>query len=487
MMKFLTLFFCACILCSCDKEKLLVAQINFDSESITLPIGSRVTLNVSHSPSDLTAPTYFWTSSDSSIVNVTQSGVIYALELGCAEISAITDAGLTAACVVTVAPIEATEIILSNNELSLDIGMTYELAYQILPYNTTDKTVVWSSSNNSVATVKDGGITAISEGVINIKIELSNKVSDVCELTVCNVDVDSISLSISELTIEETETFQLFATIAPLNATNKDFTWASSDTSVATIDEMGNIVGLKAGSTTITATTADGGHSVSCELTVTEIKVKSIALEWKSIKLAKGETYTLVPTISPYNAANQNISWSSSSSSVVTVDTNGGLTALSQGGATIYAKSEDCDFYTFCYVEVKPIDEYLVLDATLGSLSMNTTTVFQLNDRLYNPTSLPITINSYFFIKDSPFEFATGYPCGDVITKGEYKYNLFEDNVYVSPTTGVSWSDFATEVARYSIRYYITCNGVSYTLEQSYNGNSNSNLNKAPTISDWWE
>ncbi len=492
MKKFLTLLFSFCLLFGCDneesiKEAPVVTKISFENESFALQIGSTTTLNVIHSPSDLAAPSYLWRSNNWSVARVSSTGSISALALGDATISVTTDAGLTTSCLITVVPIEASQITLSESALAMSVGDTHNLEYEILPDDTTDTSVTWSSSDNNIATVEDGVITAISEGVAQIKIESINGVSDICELSVSNVDVESIALSALELTIEETETTQLFATITPSNATNCEVVWTSSDASVATVDESGNIVGVKVGSTTITATTVDGGCSASCDVAVTEIKVKSVTLEWKSIKLAIGETYTLISTVSPYNAANKNVSWSSSSSNIVSVDANGGLSALSQGSATIYARSEDGNSYASCYVEVDTIDKYLVLDACIGNFSIGATSIFQLNDRLYNPTSLPIEIDSFFFIKDLPFEFATGYPGGDVISKGEYKYNLFEDNIYVSPTASVAWSDFATEVARYSMRYYISCNGESYVIEQSYDGYGAYNLNNTPTIKDWWE
>ena len=152
------------------------------------------------------------------------------------------------------------------------------------------------------------------------------------------VHVSSITLGQNAVTLKEEETFTLKATIAPTNATHQTVTWTSSDETVATV-KNGVVTAVREGSATITAT-ADG-KSASCVITVKKkiIAVEKIVLSETEKTITKDGTFTLTATITPTNATNQTVTWTSSDETVATVK-NGVVTAVREGSATITATAD---------------------------------------------------------------------------------------------------------------------------------------------------
>ena len=167
------------------------------------------------------------------------------------------------------------------------------------------------------------------------------------------VHVTGISIDRPSATIKEGETLTLVANITPVNAENKSVTWSSSSEAMATVDNTGKVTGVKAGSATITATAEDGGMKATCAITVAQW-VTGISLNKTSLTLNEGEAETLVPTVSPSNAADKTLKWTTSDSSIAAVDENGKVTAVSKGNATIKAEANDgSGKYATCEVLVR--------------------------------------------------------------------------------------------------------------------------------------
>ena len=169
--------------------------------------------------------------------------------------------------------------------------------------------------------------------------------------------VTKVELDKSSLTLDVNESETLTATITPGNATNKTVTWDSSAPGVATVDTSGKVTAVAQGSTTITATAADGsGKSATCTVTVNEaetVPVESVSLDKSNLELTEGGTDTLTATITPSNASNKSVTWSSDNESVATV-TNGVVTAVTPGIATITVTTVDGGFTATCAVTVRP-------------------------------------------------------------------------------------------------------------------------------------
>ena len=168
------------------------------------------------------------------------------------------------------------------------------------------------------------------------------------------IHVSSINLSLTSITLDEGQSETLVATIVPDNATNKNVSWKSDKSDVATVDNNGKVTAVKAGTATITVTTEDGGKTAACKVTVLPIPVTSVTLDKVSASLKAGETVTLKATVNPENASDKKITWSTSDASVATVN-DGVVAALKVGAATITATVGDKTADCVITVEVTPV------------------------------------------------------------------------------------------------------------------------------------
>ena len=155
------------------------------------------------------------------------------------------------------------------------------------------------------------------------------------------VEVESVSLNKSEMTLTEGESETLAATVTPENAENKSITWSSNNEAVATVDVNGTVTAKSAGTAVITATSTNG-KSAGCTVTVEkkQIPVTEVRLSESTVGIVEGSTYKLTATVLPENTTDsKSVSWSSSNSEVATVDANGTVTAKRAGTAVITATS----------------------------------------------------------------------------------------------------------------------------------------------------
>ena len=171
------------------------------------------------------------------------------------------------------------------------------------------------------------------------------------------VSVTGVSLNKTSLSLVEGGSESLTATISPDNATNKAVSWKSSDTGVATVDGSGKVTAVKAGSTTITVTTTDGGKTATCSVTVSSktVSVTGVKLDNGKLELKAGETAQLTATVEPSDASDKSLEWTSSDAKVATVDASGKVTAVGVGSATITVKTKDGGKTATCAVTVAPV------------------------------------------------------------------------------------------------------------------------------------
>lgn len=159
------------------------------------------------------------------------------------------------------------------------------------------------------------------------------------------IKITKIEISPSSVSLKVGETKQLSKTITPSNATNTSVSWSSSNTSIATVSSSGLVTAKAAGSATITCKANDGsGVSATCSVSMSAadpIKVTSVSLNATSASLVVGDTKQLTATISPSNATDKSVTWSSSNSSVASVSSSGLVTAKARGTATITCKAND--------------------------------------------------------------------------------------------------------------------------------------------------
>ena len=169
------------------------------------------------------------------------------------------------------------------------------------------------------------------------------------------VGVSGITLNKTALNLTIGASESLVATISPSNATNKDVEWTSSNTNVATVDTTGKVKAISTGSAIITVKTKDGAKVVTCNVTVKNpvISVTGVTLNKTALNLVTGASESLIATISPSNATNKNMEWTSSNTNVATVDTTGKVIGVSSGSATITVKTKDGAKVATCNVTVK--------------------------------------------------------------------------------------------------------------------------------------
>ena len=235
--------------------------------------------------------------------------------------------------------VRASAIELSESEKTVFVGDTFTITATVKPEDAFNRTVTWSSSDPSIATVDENGtVTAIAKGEAIITAESADGVKAECKVTV-EKKVAAIELSESEKTVFVGDTFTITATVKPEDAFNRTVTWSSSDPSIATVDENGTVTAIAKGEAIITAESADGVKA-ECKVTV-EKKVSAIELSESEKTVFVGDTFTITATVKPEDAFNRTVTWSSSDPSIATVDENGTVTAIAKGEAIITAESAD--------------------------------------------------------------------------------------------------------------------------------------------------
>ena len=254
---------------SCSKDDdVSVTGISLSPKTLTLLKGESQKLNVTITPQNATDTTVTWKTSDPSIATVSTSGVVTAVGAGSATITVTsTDGQFSASCNVTV-NVNVASITLSETSLRIEKGDSKTLRATISPDDATNRTIVWSSSNEKVASVdQNGKITALAGGSATITATSADgKAKAQCEVNVF-VSVNGISLNQSTLTLIRGQKETLVPTITPSDATTTDIDWSSSNNQLATVNK-GVVTALKAGKVTITATTVDGKKTASCEITI---------------------------------------------------------------------------------------------------------------------------------------------------------------------------------------------------------------------------
>ncbi|MGE7120732.1 Ig-like domain-containing protein [Peribacillus sp. NPDC046944] len=331
----------------CDPV-IAVSSVYLNPKIVTLTVdGEDATLKATIKPSNATNQELIWLSFNPKVATISSDGVVHAISPGVAIVKVFTKNGhydwsLITVCASKLVPIKS----LSLNPKNLDMtvgGKDATITATITPNNATNKNVVWSTSDPSIATVKNGIVHAVGPGTAIItvstedgKLQDKAKVSVTVPVTGVSVDPNSLNLTVGG------KDAKLTASIAPSNASNKNVTWSTSDPSVATVDN-GVVHPVGPGKAMITVTTEDGGFTDTATVIVT-VPITGISLDPKSLDLiVGGKDEKLTTTIAPSNASNKNVIWSTSDPSVATVD-NGVVHPVGPGKATITVTTEDGSF-----------------------------------------------------------------------------------------------------------------------------------------------
>lgn len=341
-----------------------VAHISFDKTTLTLYVNESSQITATVLPDDADDRRLIWSSGDVDIARVSSNGEVTAVGVGETEITATANdgSGVSAVCRVTVLPIMVTSIILDRESLELFDNSSFQLTATVLPYDATDRSVTWKSTNGRVASVSADGIIAVwdvGETDIIATANDGSGISATCHLTVIPVMMESITLDKEYLEIQDGDRVKLTVTaLEPYDVSDSSLTWTSSDENVATVYNGSSngcyILAEGVGETDIIASANDGsGVSATCRVTVTPVKVSEVLLGKTELVMVKGQSEKLIPTVWPDNASDKSLTWTSSDESVVAVDNDGNVEAVNAGEADVTATTNDgTNLTATCHVTV---------------------------------------------------------------------------------------------------------------------------------------
>jgi uncharacterized protein YjdB len=248
--------------------------------------------------------------------------------------------------------IAVTGVALDRSAAEITGSATLQLNAAISPANASNKAVSWTSSDPAVADVTASGLVtgyAVGSATIAVHTADGDKTAS-CAVSVTSVPVSGVTLP-GSASIVGNQTVSLVPVISPENALNKAVTWTTSDLTVATVSSVGVVSGLNSGSATITVHTADGDKTASCAVTVTRVTVTGVALP-EIARLTSGFTAQLAATVSPANATDQRLGWSSDNASIATVSDSGLVTGVGVGSTTIRVTAAGGAFSDACALTV---------------------------------------------------------------------------------------------------------------------------------------
>ena len=299
----------------------------------------------------------------------------------------------------------------------------------------------------------NGNVTSVKEGECIITATASDGKIATCKVTVRPVDIESIQLDVTQKTLVEGEDFTFTVTITPTNATYKEITWMSSDSSVAVVDNNGKVTGIKEGNCVISAQTTDN-KVVECDVTVKPVPVSSVTLSSSRVQMLVGDTRTLTYNVTPSHAKITSVVWSTDDESVATVSVDGVVTCKGLGTTKVTVLING-EYRAECLVHGAGIENFVSLrfgSSMVSSINGYLTGI--IGCMLTNSSSQTITVKS-LTIMDS----YSGATVG--------QFSL--DNVSVAPNTYIGRSiEIKIAVYKPIFRWVYIHDGKEYTIEITY-------------------
>lgn len=254
---------------------------------------------------------------------------------------------------------------LSESQIQLSANESRDLEINIEPADIDPANVQWTSSDTNVATVDiNGNVVAVGTGACSVTAQLGNAKA-VCVVVVAQSVPEKLTLSETDIELTAGEGISLSCTVSPDDAFSKAVFWSSSDITVASVDQNGNITAVGEGNCVITAT-AVNGITASCDISVTSILPETVSLSSYVLDLSIGDVYGLSVSIDPYDVTDSTLVWSSSDESIAAVDSEGNITAKAEGVCTVTATAVN-GITASCSVTVsRPIPDLEAIYATYG-------------------------------------------------------------------------------------------------------------------------
>ena len=474
------------------KADVVVGSLVLDKSSLSLPVNGTYTLTATVGPDDATDKTVLWSveAGKESDVTVDSTGTVKVLRnfSGTVKVTATakSNSSATQNCLISVNSIAVDGIAISDTSATLYKGSWKQLSAVITPSGAADPAVTWSSSNTAVATVDSTGkVTAVGiptgedYGEAIITAQSSNaSVFATCTIKVLSsVLITSLTLNKSELALNVGDEETLTVTGSPSNATNKTLEWKSSNPEVASVSS-GKVIAASKGTAVITATATDGsGKYVSCVVTVNNIQILNVYLDKSSLDLSEGDTAKITATVYPSNATTSTLKWTSSNTSVATVDSKGNIVAgATKGYAIITASATDgSGKFAECVVLSKP-----KVHVTGITINYGTSLDLLANDSTYlKATILPAnaTVSSVTWSSSNTavatVDASTGLLKG--LTLGEATITATADGKSVTIKINVTNTEYNYGVAanfRRRVNVRTTASGLSKAIGFAYIGDT---------------
>lgn len=387
--------------CCLHPDSIPIETITLSDSVMNIEANNTQNLLAQIEPANATNQNLKWSSSDTTVAIVdSTTGRVTATGKGgeCIITAAATDdSGKSANIKIKVNKDILVDTIISpnsNGEITLNPDSEFKIETKVLPENAANKSLAWKSDNESVATVNNGVVTGKADGYCtitaysvdggdvrkSIKVRVQEPVDPIIEVT-------SIILDKSNISMNAGERFKVRATISPKNASNKILKWQSSNPAIATVND-GIIVGVKRGDCAITAYSTDGSNkSALLKIHVNDIViVTSIVLDKQTVTLDEGKDIQLKAKVSPSNASNKVVRWQSSNSTIATVN-NGKISARKPGDCVITASTTDGSSVSVSirvHVSPKPFPDRLEGNSTEEKIKYGLSFLSNSNNKIEN-------------------------------------------------------------------------------------------------------
>ena len=447
------------------KPDVAATNVKLDKDTLDLTTGSSATLTATVEPDDATNKNVTWESSDSRVATVDENGKVTAVKQGTATITvkSVSNDTVTDTCVVTVTDqtYPVTGVTLTPDKAALYVGETQRLTVGFNPSNATNKNVTWESSNEAVATVMDGVVTAVGKGTATITVTTADgNYTATCAITV-KIPVSGVTLNPTSTALVVGNTKQLTATVAPANADDSTLVWTSGNAKVATVDQNGLVTAVGAGTTTITATA--GGKSATCTVTVTAKPVPIEAIALRDAAVSVGGTIQLEPVFTPADTTQRDVIWTSSDRTTATVDANGRVRGVAEGKVTITVTSTaDRNITASCTVTVTKNLSDAGLAAIIGALGNGSLPFNDVTVRDYFYDAVKWAVDRGITSGTSRYTFSPDAPCtrAQVVTFLWRAAGCPQPVSKVNPFTDVRADDYFYDAVLWAVENGIT-NGTS--------------------------
>lgn len=358
---------------SCLKIESEVETINLGGSEFYVEVGGTLTINAVLVPETAKDAVLLWTSDDPEVATV-NNGVVTALKEGKTTVVVRAESGVTASCVVYVTPV-VTGISLPA-ALTVYVGGSTVLTPKFTPEGAASTALVWSSADESVATVsQEGVVTGVNGGRTTVTVKCK-EYSATCQVKVRKAAI-GVELDITEADLKVgVDELQLTAIVEPSNSIDYDLDWTTSDDAVAVVSDKGLVTPVGPGEATITVT-VDRAHQATCVVRVTQ-PAEGVFLNKTELKIQRGTSETLEATVQPATTNIKDLTWTSSAPEIASVDQTGKVTAHKLGEADITVTTVDGGHTAVCKVTVIQKVTGVTLDKESASLRIGEETL-QLN------------------------------------------------------------------------------------------------------------